>query len=70
MSDTIRETAKAMSDLNMFYAIIALCESSLISSQYNPACQQIIKICKAQAQRCLRKYDAGSAKLDAEKEGK
>ena len=57
MKKHAKEAAKALSDLNMFYAIIALCDGSLISSEYQPALTKIIEICRNQAGLCLVVYD-------------
>lgn len=53
--------AKALSDLNMFYAIRSLTEHSLIHS--GEAEQQTIRAaCDRASTKCLRVYDAALAK--------
>lgn len=62
--DAAEEAARAHTDLNVFPAVIALMEHSLLS----PACQQrefqIIRICKSEQARCLQRYDAALTKLN------
>lgn len=60
----LEEAAAAHTDLNIFAAVIAMMENSLLSV----ACQQrefqIIRICKSEQEKCLRRYDAAIAKLN------
>lgn len=50
--------AAAHSDLNLFAAVAALMESSLVTSDCHGAEAKIAKICKKEQQKCLRRYDA------------
>lgn len=63
--DLIKEAADARSDLNIFYAVISLMESSLVSSDCFPTESRIISICKTEAQRCLVRMDKATAKACA-----
>ena len=58
----IEDAATAHSDLNVFYAVIALMEASLISSKHHAAEGRIVKICKDEGARCLRDYDLATAR--------
>lgn len=60
--DYIDEAAKARSDLNMFYAVMALAEGSLFSTPYHAAESQIVKICKRESAKCLVRMDRAIAK--------
>lgn len=53
----IQAAADARSDLNIFYAVIALMESSLVTSRHFPAEARIVRICKTEAQKALRAFD-------------
>lgn len=52
-----KKAANALSDLHVFSAVIALMESSLVSSDCHTAEGRIVSICKLEAQKCLRQYD-------------
>lgn len=52
----------ARSDLNIFAAVMALMESSLVSSDCYAAEARIVKICKAEQSKCLSRYDAAIKK--------
>lgn len=54
---SIKEAADAHSDLNIFAAVEALMESSLVSSACFPTEARIVKICQAEIQKCLSRYD-------------
>ena len=56
------EAAEAHSDLNIFYAIKALMENSLVTSNCHAAEARIIKICDAESAKCLRRFDAAIKK--------
>jgi hypothetical protein len=56
------EAATARSDLNMFAAVTALMENSLVSSNCYAAEQRIIKICQAEQSKCLARFDAAIKK--------
>jgi len=60
--DHIREAANALSDLNIFAAVVVLLESSLNHAPTYKSAERIIDIAKAEQQRCLRRYDAACAK--------
>lgn len=61
-SEAVNEAADARSDLNIFYAVAALMESSLVSAPCYRTEARIVKICMAEAQRCLRRFDRAVAK--------
>ncbi len=55
----IKEAAHAHSDLNMFAIIVSLLEGGHVyRPESHPAAEKIIKICKAEQQKCLRAHDA------------
>lgn len=56
------QAAEAHTDLNVFAAVVILLESSLQTSARHAASQRIIRICKAEQQRCLRDFDLAMAK--------
>lgn len=56
------EAAKAHSDLNLFAAVAALMESSLVSSDCYGAESRIVRICQAEQAKCLARYDRAIAK--------
>jgi hypothetical protein len=62
--DEAKNAARAMSDLNMLYAIIALVDNSLMHD-CNTAERQIVKICKTRALYLLKKYDRHIANISA-----
>lgn len=64
--DQIDDAADALKDLNMFYAIIALCEGGLISSDYNAETQRIIGLCGLASARALETFDQCRAAALAE----
>lgn len=49
--------AKALSDLNIFYGVIALLEGGTITADSDRGAQKIIKVCKQEARACLARYD-------------
>ena len=53
----VKAAADALSDLNAFYAIIAICEGGCFHAPSNSAVQRIITICKAESGKRLRDYD-------------
>lgn len=61
--DLAKQAGVARSDLNIFYGVIALMESSLVSSDCYPAEARIIAICKSESQKCLQRMDRAMAKL-------
>lgn len=63
--DWIRRASKAHSDLHIAYAVIAMMESGLLSSNRNAFSFRVIEACKREAQKCLREYD--KAITEAEK---
>lgn len=64
-SRLVKEACKAHSDLNIFYAVIALMESSLLSSSSFRAEERIAAICRAEGQKCLGRLDRATAALGA-----
>lgn len=61
--------AQAMSDLNIFYAIIAICEGgTLRAPSSNAAAQRIIKICKSEASKRLWDYDRNIAEITRQRD--
>lgn len=55
----------ARSDLNMAYAIIALCENSMFRTNAGRALEAaVIKACKAQTGKMLREFDRNMAALN------
>lgn len=60
-ADHVKDAADAMSDLNMFTAIMALCESSLFSSDSYPGEARIVTTCKVETAKCLTRYDRAMA---------
>lgn len=60
----IKEAAVARSDLNLFAAVAALMESSLVSSDCYAAEARIVRICQAEQAKCLRRYDRAIAKAE------
>jgi len=67
--DAAKAAAEALKDLNMFYAIIALCEHSLFSADSHRGEAEIIRICKRHSAACLDRYDSAMKKLqDKQKE--
>jgi hypothetical protein len=58
----IKLAAVARSDLNIFAAVMALMESSLVSSDCHGAEARILSICRAEQQKCLRRYDTAVEK--------
>jgi hypothetical protein len=54
----IEKAAKALADLNIFAAVMVIMEGSIVSSDSDGAAAKIIRICKAQQQVCLARYDA------------
>lgn len=59
--DYVKETAEALSDLNMAAAIVALCESGLFHSKSYRFEAHIVRLCKAEIDRCLTRYDRARA---------
>lgn len=59
--DHVAEAAEALSDLNIFAAVVVLLESSLNHAPTHKAGARIIKIAKEEQQRCLRRYDRAKA---------
>lgn len=54
--DHAKLAAEALSDLNMLYAIIAMCENSLMHDCHRQEAA-IIRICHGRAGYLLKKYD-------------
>jgi len=62
-----QDAAEALKDLNMLGAIMALCESSLFSSDCHSAESEIIRVCKRHSARALDRYDAALALVETRK---
>lgn len=60
-TDYVKEAAWAMSDLHMFAAVMAIMESSLVTSNCHPAEARIVTICKQETSRALARYDRALA---------
>lgn len=59
----ISEAAGAHTDLNIFAAVVTLLEGGhLYTSQGTDSAQRIIRICQAEQAKCLRRYDAATAR--------
>lgn len=68
MKQRIEETADAHTRLNVFYSLIAILEGGCLpggSPTADATAQKIIVLCKAEGQRQLAIFDAGSAALAA-----
>jgi hypothetical protein len=61
--ELIKLAARAYADLHIFAAVIAMMESYLVSSETFTAEARIVVICKAEEQKCLRRYDRALAAL-------
>ena len=59
-----KRAAEALSDLNAFYAIIAICEGGCFHAVSNSAVQRIITICKMESGKRLRESDRELAKVE------
>jgi hypothetical protein len=59
---TIRLAGQAVSDLNIFYGVVALLEGGTIHAPSHKAANRIIKICKAESAKRLAEYDRLVAK--------
>lgn len=59
--DFVKEAAVALSDLNIFYAVIALMDGGLVHAPSHAAAARIIKLCQSEAVRCLNRYDHAKA---------
>lgn len=55
--------AQARSNLNIFAAIVAILEGGTITIESDSASRNIIRICLAEQQKCLRRYEREIAKL-------
>lgn len=60
----LAEHRNAHTNLNIFYAIIAICEGGCFYNE-PPAVQRIIAICKAESDRQLKKMDRAGDRLRA-----
>jgi hypothetical protein len=59
--DFVKEAANALSDLNIFYAVIALMDGGLVHSPSHAAAARIVKLCRSEGGRCLKRYDHAKA---------
>lgn len=57
-----KQAAKALADLHIFAAVMALMESSLVSNACSTTESSIVQICKSEMQKCLVRYDRALAK--------
>lgn len=57
LKDYIDDAAKARSDLNIFYAVIAVLEGGTLSADSDRYAQTIIARCKVASQDCLERMD-------------
>ena len=64
-SEHIKDAAEAHSDLNTLYAIIALCEGGLFSSQSYAVETRIREACLKASGRCLDRYDRAVAAAES-----
>lgn len=63
--ELIKEAAAALSDLNVLASIVAILEGGTVSADVQPTDFKIIKICQAEMNRCLRRFDRACAALGA-----
>lgn len=61
--DLAQQMCRAHSDLNGFYAVIALMENGLMTTDSHADQIAIIERCKSAAQKCLRRHDVAREKL-------
>ena len=62
----IKEACAAHSDLNTFYCAISLMENGHIyDSRSHRSAQKIIDICKAEAAKCLERFDEAVAVIES-----
>lgn len=66
----IKDAAEAHSDLNIFAAVAALMESSLVSSNCFGAESRIVHICHTEQAKCIARYDKAIAKAGGGTYGK
>lgn len=64
LKDYMDDAAKARSDLNIFYGVVALLEGGTISSDSHGPQEQIIKLCKRASEKCLQRMDDAMADAD------
>lgn len=65
--DHVKDAAVALSDLNIFYAVIALMDGGLIHAPSHASAARIIKICKEEGRRCLGRFDRARAASSGER---
>lgn len=53
----VKEACKAHTDLNIFAAVVALMETSLLSSDSHPDEARIVALCQRAQAKCLARYD-------------
>ena len=58
------EAARAHSDLNTLYGVIAILEGGTVSAHCYGATSRIIRACKTESAKCLTRYDRALAKLE------
>lgn len=64
-TELVKEASRAHSDLNILYGVIALMESSLLTVDCQNVEMRIVRICKAEAQKCLARYDRATEQIAA-----
>lgn len=61
--DHAKEAGRAHCDLNILYAVIAILEGGTISGACQTTTSSIIRSCKKESAKCLRRYDTAMAKV-------
>lgn len=64
--EAIKAAAVAMSDLNVFYAIIAILEGGTIHAKSHNAANRIIGICHSESSKRLAEYDLATAQANGD----
>lgn len=59
--DFVKEAAVALSDINIFYAVIALMDGGLVHAPSHATAARIVKLCRSEGGRCLKRYDHAKA---------
>jgi hypothetical protein len=66
LADHAKAAAKAHTDLNVFYGVIALMEGGLMSADSQSDVQRLIASCQRASAKCLARYDAALLRLSRE----
>lgn len=64
--DHVQDAAKAHTDLNVFYAVIAIMEGGLLSSDSYGDAHRIVTICKSAGGKALARFDKARARAQGE----